>query len=170
MKGEAKGGHRNQHRQTNERLWRETNEGRQGSRSQNGDHEGRQMKGDKAAAAAKSRPEWRSWRGTYEGRQAGSGSQQQARMAKSSLEWRSWRETMKGDKWRQERPRAGQNGDHEGRQMQGDKWKQEQPRAGQNGDHAGGQMKGDKWRQGQPRAGQNGDQEGGKASTEITPP
>ena len=28
--------------------------------AQNGDHEGRQMKRDKAAAAAKSSPEWRS--------------------------------------------------------------------------------------------------------------
>ena len=48
-------------RQAWETRWqsrRETNEGRQGG--QNGDHEGRQMKGDKAAAAAKSRPEWRS--------------------------------------------------------------------------------------------------------------
>ena len=29
-------------------------------------------------------------------------------------------EITKGDKWRQEQPRAGQNGDHEGRQMKGD--------------------------------------------------
>ena len=36
---------------------------------QNGDHEGGQMKGDKAAAAAKSRPEWRSRREPNEGRQ-----------------------------------------------------------------------------------------------------
>ena len=54
------------------------------------------MKGDKAAAAAKSRPEWRSGRETSEwreggrgsqGRQGGSGSQEQARM-----------EIRKGDK------------------------------------------------------------------------
>ena len=47
------------------------------------------MKGDKAAGAAKSKPEWRQ---------------------------------MKGDKCRRQgQPRAGQNGDHEGRQMKGDK-------------------------------------------------
>ena len=67
---------------------------------------------------------------------------------------------MKGGKWRQERPRTSQNGDHEGRQMKGDKWRQEQPRADHNGDHEGRQMKGGKWRQEQPRAGQNGDHEG----------
>ena len=44
------------------------------------------MKGDKAAGAAKSRPEWRSCRETNEGRQGGRGSQEQARM-----------EIMKGD-------------------------------------------------------------------------
>ena len=54
------------------------------------------MKGDKAAAA-KSRPEWRSCRETNEGEQ-------------SSPEWRSGRET-----------RAAQNGDHAGSQMKGDK-------------------------------------------------
>ena len=123
-----KGGRRNQHWLPNERLWRETNEGRQGgSRTQqqarmeimqgdkwretrrqrqaragqNGDHAGRQMK----AGAAKSRPEWRSRRETNEGRQMKAG--------------------------------AGQNGDHEGRQMKGDNWRQERPRAGQNGDHEG---------------------------------
>ena len=48
---------------------------------------GRQMKGDKAVAAAKSSPEWRSGRETNEGRQGGSRTQQQARM-----------EIMKGDK------------------------------------------------------------------------
>ena len=58
--------------------------------SQNGDHEGRQMKGDKAAAATKSTPEWKSWRGANEGRQGGS--QEQPRM-----EIMNWRQ-MKGDK------------------------------------------------------------------------
>ena len=61
--------------------------------NQNGDHEEKQMKGDKAPAAAKSRPEWRSRRGanegrqgcrsrreTSEGRQGGSDSQEQPRM------------------------------------------------------------------------------------------
>ena len=38
------------------------------------------MQGDKAAAAAKSRPEWRSCRETNEGRRGGRGSQEQARM------------------------------------------------------------------------------------------
>ena len=72
------------------------------------------MKGAKAAAAAKSRPEWRSCRDTNEGRQGGRGSQEQPRI-----------EIMKGDKRRETRrqgqPRAGQNGDHPGRQMKGDK-------------------------------------------------
>ena len=38
------------------------------------------MKEDKAAGAAKSSPEWRSGRETNEGRQGGSGSQEQPRM------------------------------------------------------------------------------------------
>ena len=46
---------------------------------------------------------------------------------------------MKGDKCRQEQPRAGQNGNHAGRQMKEDKGRQARPRAGQNGDHAGRQ-------------------------------
>ena len=56
MKGEAGGGgHRNQHWETNERLWRVTNEERQGDRrtQQQARMEiikGGQMKGDKAAA------------------------------------------------------------------------------------------------------------------------
>ena len=49
------------------------------------------MKRDKAAAAAKTRPEWRSCRETNEGRR------------------------------RQRQARAAQNGDHAGRQMKGDK-------------------------------------------------
>ena len=53
--------------------WRETRQQRQPRAAQNGDHEGRQMKGDKAAAAAKSSPERRSGRETNEGRQGGSG-------------------------------------------------------------------------------------------------
>ena len=53
--------------------WRETRRQRQPRAGQNGDHAGRQMKGDKAAAAAKSSPEWRSGRETNEGRQGGSG-------------------------------------------------------------------------------------------------
>ena len=60
------------------------------------------MKGDKAAAAAKSSPEWRSWRETSLGDKA-------AAAAKGSPEWRSCRgtnegtqrETMKGHKGRQ---------------------------------------------------------------------
>ena len=85
-----------------------TNEERQGGRrtQQQARMEiikGGQMKGDKAAAdhegrqmkagAAKSRPEWRSCRETNEGRQMKAGA----------------------------RSRAGQNGDHAGRQMKGDK-------------------------------------------------
>ena len=66
------------------------------------------MKGDKAAAAAKSRPEWRSCRETNEGRPGGSGRQngdhagrqtkedKAAAAAKSSPEWRSCRETSEG--------------------------------------------------------------------------
>ena len=51
-------------------------------------------KGDKLRdkAAAKSSPEWRSWRETNEARQGGSGSQEQPRM-----------EVMKGDKWQETR-------------------------------------------------------------------
>ena len=92
--------------------WRETRRQRPPRPAQNGDYEGRRMKGDKAAAAAKTSPEWRLWRGTNEGRQGGSGSQDQPRM-----------EIMKGDKWRETRrqrqPRPAQNGDYEGRQMKG---------------------------------------------------
>ena len=65
------------------------------------------MKGGKAAAAANSRPEWRSCRETNEGRQGGSGSQEQAR-AKSRPEWRSCRETnegRQGGRGSQEQPR-----------------------------------------------------------------
>ena len=94
--------------------WSETRRQRQPRAAQNGDHEGRQMKRDKAAAAAKSSPEWRSWREANEARQGGSGSQEQPRM-----------EIMKGGKWSETRwqrqPRAAQNGDHEGRQMKRDK-------------------------------------------------
>ena len=117
-------------RGSQEQAGRETNEGRRRQRAaQKGDHAGRQMQEDKAAAAAKSRPEWRSWRETNEGRQGGSSSQEQngdheggemkrdkaAAAAKSIPEWRSWREQprmeiMKGDKWRatrrQQQPRA----------------------------------------------------------------
>ena len=50
------------------------------------------MKGDKAAGAAKSGPEWRSCRETNEGRQGGRSSQEQARM--ETNEGRQ----MKGDK------------------------------------------------------------------------
>ena len=67
------------------------------------------MKGDKAAGAAKSRPEWRSCRETNKGGQGGRSSQKQARMetnegrqmkaagaAKSRPEWRSRRGTNEG--------------------------------------------------------------------------
>ena len=77
---------------------------------QNGDHAGRQMKGDKVAAAAKSRPEWRSCNKTNEGRQGG--------RLKSSPEWRSCRETnegRQGGRGSQEQPRM--------EIMQGDKWR-----------------------------------------------
>ena len=40
--------------------------------------------------------------------------------AESRPEWRLM-EQMKGDKWRQEQPRAGQNGHHEGGKKKGDK-------------------------------------------------
>ena len=64
-----------------------------------------------------------------EGRQGGNGSQE---------------EIMQGDKRRETRrqrqPRAGQYGDHAGRQMR-EARRQGQSRAGQNGDHAGRQMK-----------------------------
>ena len=56
--------------------------------AENGGHAGGQMKGDKAAAAAKSSPEWRSCRGTDEGRQGA--------RTKSRPEWRSRRETNEG--------------------------------------------------------------------------
>ena len=64
------------------------------------------------AGAAKSGLEWRSqskkkWRETNEGRSG----QEQARIEITK------QKEMKEDKWRQERRRAGQNGDHEGRQM-----------------------------------------------------
>ena len=68
----------------------------------------REMKGDKAATAAKSSPEWGSCRETNEGTQCGSGDK--------------WRETR-----RQRQPRAGKNGDHAGRQMKGDKAADQQP-------------------------------------------
>ena len=55
--------------------------------AQNGDHAGRKMKGDKAATAAKSSPEWRSCSETNERRQGCRGSQEQPRM-----------EIMQGDK------------------------------------------------------------------------
>ena len=58
---------------------RQTRRQRQPRAAQNGNHAGRPMKGDEAAAAAKSSPEWRSWR-------------EQPRM-----------EIMKGDKWRETR-------------------------------------------------------------------
>ena len=96
---------------------------------QGGTNTGRQMKG-------------------YEGRQGGSRTQQQARMEITQGD--KWSETnegrsrqeqarmeiTKGDKWRQEQQRAGQNGDHAGRQMKGDKAAPEWD--------AGRQMKGDK--------------------------
>ena len=142
-----------------------TNEGRQGSSSQNGDHAGRQMKGDKAAAAAKSSPGWRSGRERNEGRHGGSGSQQQARIkivlghkwretrrqaAKSRPEWRSRRETNEG--------RQGGRGSQEqpGMEiMQGDKWRetrrQRQPRAAQNRDQDQEGRQGGSNNQEQPR-------------------
>ena len=60
--------------------WRETRRQRQPRAGQNGNQKGRQMKGDKAAVAAKSSPETRSGRETYEGRQGGSGSQERPRI------------------------------------------------------------------------------------------
>ena len=122
MKGEAGGdGHRNRHWETNERLWRETNEGRQQRQptaAQNRDHEGRQLKGDKAAA--KSSPIIK--RDYMKGDKA-------AAAAKSRPEWRSWRETKWRETRRHQQPRAGQNGDHqeklnEGRQGgSGSQWR-----------------------------------------------
>ena len=59
--GAAKGRPGRQMKGDGGRSRRETNEGRQGGRGSqeqtSGDHEGRQMKGDKAAGTAKSRPE-----------------------------------------------------------------------------------------------------------------
>ena len=72
--------------------WRGTRRQRQPRAAQNGDHAGRQKKGDKAAAAAKSSPEGRSCKEANEGGQGGSGSQEQPRM-----------EIMQGDKWRETR-------------------------------------------------------------------
>ena len=66
---------------------RETRRQRQPQPAQNGDHEGRQMKGDKAAAAAN-----RTQNG--DGRQGGSGSQEQPRM-----------EIMKSGSGSQDQPR-----------------------------------------------------------------
>ena len=62
-----------------------------GASPKNRDHEGRQMKGDKSAAAAKSSPEWRS-------RRANEGRQMKAGAAKSRPEWRSCMETHEGYK------------------------------------------------------------------------
>ena len=56
------------------------------------------------AGAAKSRPEWRSRRGTNEGRQGGRSSQKQARM-----------ETNEGRQMKA--AGAAKNGDHKGRHM-----------------------------------------------------
>ena len=67
-------------------------QGDKAAAGQNGNHAGSHMKGDKAAGAAKSRPEWRSCRETNGDRQGGSGSQEQARM-----------EIMQGDKCRETR-------------------------------------------------------------------
>ena len=153
VKGEAGGGgHRNQHWETNERLWRLTRRQRQPRAAQNGDHAGRQMKGDKAAAAAKSRPEWRScsqeqarpewrsWRKTNEGRQGGSDSQEQAAKEQARME------IMQGDEWRETRREI----------MQGGKWRgtrrqREQPRMEE-------MMEGNKWRD-EGRQGGSGSQE-----------
>ena len=55
-------------------------------------------------------------RETNEGR----GSQEQARMEITKGDINEGRQ-MKGDKLRQEQPRAGQNGDRKGKQMKGDK-------------------------------------------------
>ena len=66
------------------------------------------MKGDKLGRQGGSQE--KPMKGDNEAGQGGSGSQEQPRM-----------EITKGDKCRQERPRAGQNGNHEGGQMKGDK-------------------------------------------------
>ena len=121
--------------------WRKTRRQPHPTAGQNGEHEGKQMKGDKAAAAAKSRPEWRSCRETSEGRQGGSGSQEHMKGDK-------WRE-MKGDKAIASRPfsdfgdRQPSHLGNEGRQG-GSGSQERQPRADQNGDMEGRQMKGDK--------------------------
>ena len=146
-----------------DKAW-ETRQQRQPRAAQNGDHEGRQAWKTSRQRAAKSSPEWRSWRETNEGR---------------------WRETR-----RQRQPRAGQNGDREGGHMKGDKaaaasiqpfwgsatqsFRSKNPYSfqlsGERRETNEGRssqeqarmeiLQGDKWRQGQPRAGQNGDHAG----------
>ena len=127
----------------------ETRRQQQPRAPQNEDHEAwrETIFGDKAAAAAKSRTEWRSRRETRRqrhklGRQGGSSSQDKPRMeirkgdkgrqggsgtTTISGFWRSATQSKNpysfqlSGEWRQEQPRAGQNGNHEGRQMKGDK-------------------------------------------------
>ena len=118
--------------------WRETRRRRQPRAAQNGDHAGRQMKGDKAATAAKSSPEWRSCRGQMKGGKA-------AGKAKSRPEWRSCRETNEGrqggsSEWRSCREknegRQGGNGSQEQPRMeimQGDKWRETRRQQGGSG-------------------------------------
>ena len=80
------------------------------------------MKGDKAAAAAKSSPEWRSCRETNEGRQGGSGITTIWRLSGSATRsLRSKNPYSCQEQARMELTRAGQNGDHAGRQMKGHK-------------------------------------------------
>ena len=114
-----------------------------------------QQQGNKAAAAAKSSPEWRE---TILGDKA-------AAAAKSSPEWRSRREKL--GRQRQQQPRAAENVDHEGTQAwetrreimkggrlgrQGGSGSQEQPRMEITKRHKCGRQGGSSTK---PRAAQN---------------
>ena len=185
-------------RSSRETTWRGTRRQRQPRAGQNGDHEGRLNEGRQGGSGS----QWRSGRGTNEGRQGGSGittiwrlwGQQpclweiktpiassslgnEGRQGGSGSQEQARMEIMKGNKWRETRrhrqPRAGQNGDHEGRLNEGRqggsgsqwrsgrKWRETNEEAGileisMQGDkwrgrdfgnqHAGRQMKGDKCR------------------------
>ena len=154
-----KGGRRNQHWETNERLWRETRRQPHPTAGQNGDHAGRQMKGDKAAGAAKSRPESRSCRETNEGRkmkagaaksrpesrscrETNEGRKMKAGAAKSRPEWRSRRETNEGRQ-------GGRSSQEQARIeiMQGDKWREKNEGRGSQEQARMEITQGDKWRE-----------------------
>ena len=80
--------------------WRETSFGKVAAKSS---PDWRSWRGtsleDKAAAAAKSSPEWRSWRETSLGDKAAAAAKSSPSLrSKNRPEWRSWRETSLGNK------------------------------------------------------------------------